>query len=179
LKAVTAIVAARKKGRGKSGAGDGMDVNLFCNIYLQLAVCLSFGINPSKIGPNPNKIGVFLCLIGQSEQIWAFLRPDAQSEQILTCWVNACCNPNIFGEIFENLSVHKAQIFGKFHLALPPIVRGPIQALRDYKSFFSALRKVKCVGISFHKRVFNVNHILLVGFLPNFYFQELSNFSSC
>ena len=54
-----------------------------------------------------------------------FLRPDVQSEQILTFWVNACCNPNIFGEIFENLSVYKAQFFGNFHLALPPIVRGP------------------------------------------------------
>ena len=48
-----------------------------------------------------------------------------QSEQILTLGAHACCNPNIFGEIFEILSVHKSQIFGNFHQALPPIFRGP------------------------------------------------------
>ena len=62
---------------------------------------------------------------GQSERIWHFLRPDGQSEQILTFLVYACCNPNIFGEIFEILSVHKTEIFGNFHLASSPIIGGP------------------------------------------------------
>jgi hypothetical protein len=53
------------------------------------------------------------------------LRPDGQSEQILTFSVYACCNPNIFGEIFEILSVHKTEIFGNFHLASSPIIGGP------------------------------------------------------
>ena len=62
---------------------------------------------------------------GQSERIWHFLRPDGQFEQILTFLVYACCNPNIFGEIFEILSVHKTEIFGNFHLASSPIIGGP------------------------------------------------------
>jgi hypothetical protein len=64
---------------------------------------------------------------GQSEQIWQFLRPDGQSEQILTFLVYACCNLNIFGEIFEILSVHKTEIFGNFHLASSPIIGGPVR----------------------------------------------------
>src|SRR5882672_10656972 len=55
-----------------------------------------------------------------------FLRPDGQSEQILTLGAHACCSPNIFGEIFEISSVHKSQMFGNFHQALPPIFRGPL-----------------------------------------------------
>jgi hypothetical protein len=53
------------------------------------------------------------------------LRPDGQSEQILTFLVYACCNPNIFGKNFEILSVHKTEIFGNFHLASSPIIGGP------------------------------------------------------
>ena len=37
--------------------------------------------------------------------------------------MQACCDPNILGEFFENLSVHNTQIFENFHLALPPIIR--------------------------------------------------------
>ena len=62
---------------------------------------------------------------GQSAQFWQFLRPDRQSELILTFLVYACCNLNIFGEIFEILPVNKTEIFRNFHLASSPIFRGP------------------------------------------------------
>ena len=62
----------------------------------------------------------------QSEQIWHFGGPDGQSEQILVFSTHAWSNPNIFGEIFEILSVHKTGIFGNFHLASPPIIGGPV-----------------------------------------------------
>src|SRR6266481_1751828 len=75
--------------------------------------------------PVRTKIGCFRGLMALSEQIWVFLRPDGQSEQILTLEAHACCSLNIFGEIFEILSVHKSQIFGNFHQALLPIFRGP------------------------------------------------------
>ena len=75
---------------------------------------------------SPNKFGLFWGLMGQSEQICGILRPDGQSEQNLTFWANACCSPNILGEIFEFLSVHLSRIFRNFHLALPPIFRGPM-----------------------------------------------------
>ena len=73
--------------------------------------------------PSESEITIFW---GQSEQIWIFLRPDGPSEQSLAFSVHACCDPNIFGEIFEILSVHNAQIFGNFHLASPPIIGGPV-----------------------------------------------------
>jgi hypothetical protein len=63
---------------------------------------------------------------GQSEHIWHFLRSDGQSKQISTFLVYACCNLNIFGKIFEILSIHKTEIFGNFHLASSPIIRGPL-----------------------------------------------------
>ena len=63
--------------------------------------------------------------MGQSEQNWGILRPDEQSEQKLTFWANACCSPNILGGNFEILSIHISQIFRNFHLASPPIFRGP------------------------------------------------------
>ena len=59
-----------------------------------------------------------------------FWWPDGQSKQILTFGTHACCNPNIFWEIFEISSVHKSQIFENFHLALPPIFRGPTISCR-------------------------------------------------
>jgi hypothetical protein len=40
--------------------------------------------------------------------------------------MHACSNLNIFGEIFDILSVHKTQIFKNFHLALPTIIGGPL-----------------------------------------------------
>jgi hypothetical protein len=43
----------------------------------------------------------------------------------LTFSVHTCSNPNIFGEFFENLSVHKTGIFRNFHLASSPIIGGP------------------------------------------------------
>ena len=75
--------------------------------------------------PVRTKLTVFRRLMAPSEQIWVFLRPDGQSEQILTFLANAYYNPNILGENFEILSVHLRQVFGNFHLALPPIFRGP------------------------------------------------------
>src|SRR5882672_8186458 len=68
-------------------------------------------------------VGCFRGLMAPSEQIWVFLRPDGQSEQILTLGAHACCSPNIFGENFEISSVRKSQIFGNLHQALPPIFR--------------------------------------------------------
>ena len=67
---------------------------------------------------------------GQLEQIWHFGGPDGQSEQILVFLMYACSNLNIFGEILEILSIHKTQIFRNFHLALPPIIRGPSHCLK-------------------------------------------------
>jgi hypothetical protein len=69
-------------------------------------------------------------MIGQSKQIWHFGGPDGPSKKILVFSTHACSILNIFGEIFEILSVHKTQIFGNFHLALPPIIRGPFQILQ-------------------------------------------------
>jgi len=75
--------------------------------------------------PVQMKIGCFQGLMTLSKQIWVFLRPDGQSEQILTLGAHACCSLSIFGEIFEISCIHKSQIFGNFHQALPPIFRGP------------------------------------------------------
>ena len=83
--------------------------------------------------------------MAQSGKIRGFLRPDGQSEQKLTIWANACCNPNILGEIFEFLSVHISQIFRNFHLALPPIFRGP---------GCSWLRKAKLPGVTLFRPKF-------------------------
>ena len=86
-----------------------------------------------NFGANPNKFSIFWGLIGQSEQIWHFGGPDGQSKQILVFTMHAWSNLNIFGEIFESLSVHKTGIFGNFHLASPPIIGGPTKA-RDWKT---------------------------------------------
>ena len=75
--------------------------------------------------PIRTKLPFFRGLISQSEQISIFWRPDGPSKQNLTSSVQACCDPNILGEIFEILSIHNTQIFENFHLALPPIIRGP------------------------------------------------------
>ena len=55
-----------------------------------------------------------------------FWWPDGPSEQILAFSVHVCCDPNIQIEVLENLSIHNTQIFGNFHLALSPIIRGPV-----------------------------------------------------
>jgi len=124
LRAVKALVAARKKGWAMASNADEMDAEWFLWDYVASTNWLS----ESKFTifeANLNKIAVFWGLISQSEQISIFWRPDGPSEQNLTVSVQACCDPNILGEIFEILSVHNTQIFENFHLALPPIIRGP------------------------------------------------------
>jgi hypothetical protein len=74
---------------------------------------------------SPNENWLFRGLMAPSEQILVFWRPDGQSEQILTFGAHACSSPNILGQIFEILSVHKSQIFENFQEALPPIIGGP------------------------------------------------------
>ena len=140
------IVAARKEGQGTGMAhnADEMDAEWFrlqfCTYSLPSvhhlsdleAKLLILRLIWPKLEfleawlANPNKFGLFSGLIGQSKQIWLFLRPDELSEQKLTFQANACCSPNIWGEIFEFLSIHMGQIFRNFHLALSPIFGGPV-----------------------------------------------------
>ena len=58
-------------------------------------------------------------------QIWHFWRPDGLSEQNLKIFANAISGPNILGQNFQILFEHIARIFGKFNMALSPIIGGP------------------------------------------------------
>ena len=81
---------------------------------------------------DPNEKSVFGGHMGRSEQIWHFWRPDGLSEQNLKIFANAISGPNILGQNLEILSEHIARIFGKFNMALSPIIGGP--AAVYYKS---------------------------------------------
>ena len=111
----------------------GISYYLGCN-YVHTGGCLIV------VWGGLSEISHFRGLVAQSGKIQGFLRPDGQSEQKLTIWANACCNPNILGEIFEFLSVHISQIFRNFHLALPAIFRGPVWGGAGEQGYESGLK---------------------------------------
>ena len=77
--------------------------------------------------------------MGRSEQIWHFWRPDGLSEQNLKIFANAISGPNILGQNLEILSEHIARIFGKFNMALSPIIGGPGNFLSQFTLAFGHL----------------------------------------
>ena len=75
----------------------------------------------------------------------------------MTFLVHASCNPNIFGENFKIVSIHKSQIFGNFHQALSPIIGGPAisaQLLTDPEQIVTGSRDNVCSARSTKKEMF-------------------------
>src|SRR6267154_1294553 len=73
---------------------------------------------------------------GISQKCQILLRSAIRPQKTpnLTFLADACCNPNIWDENFEILSIHISWTFGNFHLASSPIFRGPMYVLSTHNT---------------------------------------------